>query len=335
MRKQTTNSSPNIKCTMKLMPHRVIRATQLIAGYSHVNTKLGINLGENQRKNIVRVKCTTSSWLLVVGSWLMVLLAINYQLPTINSTVHAASIAEGYPSEANLIEGTLVTLSNNVPPQVELANVNNQQFLVGVVEKTGESLLTLNKDGSSVLVATSGEVTAFVSDLGGDIKVGDSIGTSWINGVGMRADVNSPQKLLGVALESFNAESANTISVEDVDTTAGSTSAKVGKIAIRLYEREVGSNIGGEQPSALEKLAIRIAGKDVSFARVVAAFGLFTISAIISGVFLANAIRSSLISLGRNPLAHSQIFATLTQVSGVSIGLILLGSAIAYVVLII
>jgi hypothetical protein len=136
-----------------------------------------------------------------------------------------------------------------------------------------------------------------------------------------------------VALEGFNADTAEAIELTEVETADGTKDARIGKIAIRLFEREVGPDTG-QGLSNLEEFALRLAGQHVPFSRIVAAFGLFTISVIISGVFLANAIRSSLISIGRNPLAHSSIFNTLMQISGVSIALILVGSMLAYVVLI-
>lgn len=278
-----------------------------------------------QGKPIVRVLITT---LFILP--LLQLLSPNSHLPAVN----ASSLAEGYPTSENLIEGALVVLSNETPPRVGLANLNNSEYLVGVVERDGEGLITLNKDGAEVLVATSGEIFAFVSDVNGDINPGDFIGTSWINGVGMKEERIQEQKLLGVALESFNDETTEFIEVESVETANGTKDVRVGKIAVRLFEREVGPDQGGSL-STLEEFAFRLAGQDVPFSRIVAAFGLFTISVIISGVFLANAIRSSLISIGRNPLAHSPIFNTLMQISGVSIALILIGSLLAYVVLII
>lgn len=275
-----------------------------------------------QGKNFVRVLITT----LVFAFFLSPI----SQLPT---PTHASSLAEGYPTSDNLIEGALVVLSNETPPSVSLANLNNSEYLVGVVEDDGEGLITLNKGGAEVLVATSGEIFAFVSDLNGDIAPGDFIGTSWINGVGMKAERVTEQKLLGVALEGFNADVAEAIDITEVETAGGAKDARISKIAVRLLEREVGPDTG-QGLSNLEELALRLAGQHVPFSRIVAAFGIFTISVIISGVFLANAIRSSLISIGRNPLAHSSIFNTLMQISGVSIALILVGSMLAYVVLI-
>lgn len=284
-----------------------------------LNNILGIKFKQLQRINIVRVILTTYV-LFTVLVW---------PLPA-----GGASIAEGYPAENNIVEGALVSLSDDTPPKVQLAHLNNGEYLIGVIENSGQSLLTLNKTGAKVIVATSGEVVAFVSNLGGDIKPGDFIGPSWINGVGMRAEAVSEQKLVGVALRGFDADSPNTVSVPDVETDGGKQTAIIGKIPVKLFDKELGPE-GVPQPTALEQIVTKLVGRPVSFARTVAASALFIISVVIAGVFLANAIRSSLISIGRNPLSHSPIFNTLTQIAGVAIGLVLIGAAVAYVILII
>lgn len=329
---EQTNQHKRIGCTMGLMVEHPTRNYPLPIQNRNAqqkHTTLSIMNRQEQYNKVARVINTTSSWFFVIGVLLMVNL-----LPILSMSVgvSAASISEGYPSDESHPEGSLVVLSNTTPPTVELADLNNSQYLVGVIENDGKSLVTFNKDGADLLVSTSGEVYAYVSDLAGNITAGDFIGTSWISGVGMKAESITEQKLLGIALEVFD-ENSQAIEIADVETADGNKTARVGKIAVRLFEREIGPD-EGSQPSSLERLALRIAGKDVPFARVIAAFGLFTISVIISGVFLANAIKSSLISIGRNPLAHSPIFNTLTQISGVSIGLVLIGAALAYVVLI-
>lgn len=263
-----------------------------------------------------------------------VLVLITTYINLLPLLVSAASSAEAYPSDGNLLEGTVVSLSNSDPPKAQLANLNNSQFLIGVIEDNGKSLLTFEKNNASVVVATQGEIAVYVSDLGGRIQPGDFIGASWISGVGMRATALGEQKLLGVALEEFSSENAGAVKVDNIATNEGEKSTYVGKIAVRLFDKELGLD-GRAQPSAIEKLAAKLVGKEVSFTRTVAAAGLFIISVIVAGVFLANAIRSSLISIGRNPLSHSPIFNTLSQIAGVSIGLVLIGAAVAFIVLIV
>lgn len=250
------------------------------------------------------------------------------------ASVSAGSIAEGYKAEGQYLPGMVVSLSETSPPTVELAHISNSDYLVGVIENPQDSLLAINNDSADTNVAVTGEAYAFVSDVNGDIQAGDFIGTSWINGVGMLASYTSEQKLLGIALEDFVGSIDGSRSVEGIETPAGSEETNFGTIAIRLFEREVGP-ANQQSVSAIEQFVFRLAGSEVPLARVALAVGLFFVTVIIAGVFLANAIRGSFISLGRNPLASDSIFSSLMQVSGASIGLLMIGALISYVVLII
>lgn len=264
---------------------------------------------------------------------LLSILGLYLSVMLISPVVLAGSLSEGFPTADNYPNGTLVSIRNTVPTSVELANLNNNDYLLGTVESEGDSLLTISGSNSTVYVATSGDVQAFVSDVNGEVKKGDFVGSSWISGIGMKADKDSQQKLLGIALQSFSDVADSAVKFANIETPTGEVSAKVAKIAIRLFDREIGPALN-QQTSALENFASKITGKEVAFARIFAALALFVVSLIISGVFLSNAIRGSFISLGRNPLASSSIFASLMQVSGVSISLVLIGALIAYLVLI-
>lgn len=258
------------------------------------------------------------------------LLSIPYTLYPIPS--HAASISEGYPSGDSLPLGAMVSISQTEPITVELADINNNSYLTGVVAGENDSLLNINRNGTTTYVAVSGDTSVFVSDINGPITAGDFVGSSWISGVAMRSDTSSKQRLLGVALEDFSADSQDKREFEDIETPSGTQDALVGKIAVRLFDRDIGADPTSQ--SGLEVLAQRIAGKDVAYARVLMASGLFALSVLVSGIFLSNAIRGSFISLGRNPLASSTIFSSLLQVSGTSIALVIIGAFLAYVVLI-
>lgn len=249
----------------------------------------------------------------------------------------ASSLSERFPSNENYPNGTIVSIGSESPSSVNLADITNTDFVVGVVEDDESGLLSITREQGNISVALSGEVEVFVSDVNGPIAQGEFVGTSWIRGVGMKSLENTDQKLIGIALEAFDENSPGSIEVNDIETPSGTQSANVGKIALRLFDRQVGSEFSSEdsETTALERFAARVAGKEVLFARVVAATVLFMVSAVVGGVFLANAIRGSFISLGRNPLASSSIYANLIQVSGVSIGVIFIGTVLAYFVLVI
>lgn len=279
-----------------------------------------ISLYHKHYNKIVRVVLTTIYIMLPFMGW---------------SVVYSGSISEGYPTRSNFPNGTMVSIQNGDPSTIEASNVNNSDYLAGVVLSGRDSLVNIKKVNEDIQVATNGEVAVYVSDINGDIAAGDFISASWISGVGMkaRAERSTEQKMLGVALSDFNKSSTGAREFKDITTPTGVTSAYVGKIAVKLFDRDVGPDTQAQR-TGLELLAARLAGKEVAFIRILAATGLFIISVIISGVFLANAIRGSFISLGRNPLASGSIFSSLMQVSGTSIALVLIGAAISYILLI-
>lgn len=250
-----------------------------------------------------------------------------------SGSLFAGSLSEGFPTRNDYPNGTVVSIYNKSPDTIELSNVNNSDYLAGVVEPEGSGLLTIRDSNSKVYVATSGETEVFVSDINGEINKGDFVGASWISGVGMRAEKDSQQKLLGIALQSFSEVSSSAVEAKNIKTPNGEKDALIGKIAVRLFDREVGPNMF-EDNTPVEKFANKLAGKEVAFARILASIGMFTLSVTISGIFLANAIKGSFISLGRNPLASGSIFTSLMQVSGVSISLVLVGALVSYLLLI-
>lgn len=268
---------------------------------------------------------------------LSVLSFVLLQLALTSGSVGAATFSEGAISPEDLVEGTLVSLITTEPVSVEAADVNTGNYLAGVVVEEGSGLIVSDTEDSTLYIATEGVVSAFVSDVNGEIKAGDFIGASWIKGVGMKVleEENVDQKVIGVALQDLNVEDDYSFYVEKVETLDGDREARVGNISIKLFPRDVGPYFASDQPSGLEEFASKLAGKDVSFIRITAALLLFGVSVGAAAIFMSNAIRGSLKSIGRNPLASQSIISTLTQVSTVSIGLIVFGAAVAYVVLVV
>jgi len=264
--------------------------------------------------------------------------ALSFALLALILPVSASSFSEGIAaSSGDYVNGTLVSLITTEPASIELADVNTSNYLAGVVEPEGQGLLVSDVEGSDVYIATLGVVTAFVNDLNGEIKAGDFIGASWIKGVGMKAleNTDTDQKVLGIALQDQETTDQYSYTVEDVKTPQGIKTARVGKISIKIFPRDVGPYFSASDKSGLEEFASNLAGREVPFVRIVTALMLFSVAVVISGVFMTNGIRGGLTSLGRNPLASQSIFTTLTQISVVSVGLILVGAAVAYAVLVI
>lgn len=250
-------------------------------------------------------------------------------LPT---TVLAGSIGEGFTGAGKFTAGTAVSINKDNPEDIALAEVANSDYLLGVVQESGDNLLTFSKDGSRVTVAVSGQVAVFASDANGVIKKGDFVGASWLQGVAMRSNVTDERKMLGVALEDFDVAAAKEYG--EIETPSGKRSVKVAPLVVRLFDRETSPGQTAAR-TGLESFVNKLVGRDVSFARVLIGVLVFGISMVVCALFVYSAIRSSFISIGRNPLASSSIYSSLLHVSLLSTGIVLIGTSLAYIVLVV
>jgi hypothetical protein len=242
----------------------------------------------------------------------------------------ASTIAEEFTSNSQIEIGSLVSLMKDDPKQVETSSIAGNDYLLGVVAESNASSVTYAKGGSKVSVALSGEVKAFVSDANGIVAKGDFVGASWLEGVGMKSNTGDEHKLLGVALEDYDPASAQEYG--EIDTPDGVKTISIDTINVRLFEKN-SSEAAVTSSSGLEGLLSQIAGKNVSLAKIIACLVIFIMSVLVSGFFVSSSIRGSFISIGRNPLASSSIYHSLLHVTSVSVIIILIGTALSYVVL--
>ena len=240
----------------------------------------------------------------------------------------ASTISESYPG-GDFTVGTIVSLKEDNPQEIELANVNNSQYIFGVVTEADEAILAFTTSGNRANVATFGEVLTYVSDINGDIKEGDFIVASQINGVGMRAGDRSGN-VLGVASADFDENSTLAMVYDLVDLDKEVT---IGPIPVRLLARDVSASDGSDDVTALEELGEKLVGKPVTLIQIIVAVALFMMTLGISGVILYSAIRGSFKSIGRNPLASKSIFSSLFQIVVVSITVMLIGLFAGYLIL--
>ena len=102
------------------------------------------------------------------------------------STALAASpnISRSYLAYGSVSNGSLVSLLPGKSDNVEEANTANGSRLIGVVVQSNESLLAVNPSNTSVQVATDGVANVLVSNVNGNINVGQQVSVSPFNGVG-------------------------------------------------------------------------------------------------------------------------------------------------------
>lgn len=241
-------------------------------------------------------------------------------------------VGEEFIAGDKLVIGSIVSIDKDNPESIELSHIDNSEYLLGVVVDGAENSVTFSKENSQTTVALSGEVDVFVNDANGEVKAGDFVGASWLEGVGMKSLDANKQKLLGIAVEDYDSKSAKIYG--EIDTTEGSKTVSIDAVKIRLFDKE-GFAETVDSRGGLEELLSNVAGKQISYAKVLASSILFIVTLLVSGMFIVSSIRGSFISIGRNPMASATIYKSLLHVSGLSVLVLIVGTALTYVVLVI
>lgn len=241
----------------------------------------------------------------------------------------ASSIAQGFQtSDKSVVPGALVSLKGNTPNTVELSTVSNLEQLIGVAGSS--SLIELSNGAASVQVVTSGVTSTLVSDINGDIKNGDKITASPIEGVGMKATTST----LVVGTAQANLSSAKTETRTITDKSGHEATVSIGAIAVqvdKVFYEPSGQNTF--LPSSFQNFANSLAGHQVSAVRIVIAtlLVLLLFAAVI--ILLYSAVRSSIISIGRNPLSENAVRKSLLEVGLTIVGVLAFTVITIYLIL--
>jgi hypothetical protein len=240
------------------------------------------------------------------------------------------SISQGYSTSDKLSLGSIVSLQPNVSDRVVAASTSNADSVLGVVIDANNSLLSLSNDQETqVQVATSGTVQVLVSDINGPIVRGDHITASPINGVGMKATGNV--RIVGVAQTDLTASGMQqTYTSKDGvkhSVTVGEVPALVN---VSYYFKEADKTI---IPSALQNIANALAGKPVSTLPIIISAAIFLVMLVAVVAIIYTMIRSSIISVGRNPMSQSAIYRDLIQLSLLVLAILAVSLIAIYMVL--
>lgn len=242
-----------------------------------------------------------------------------------------AAINRGYGTDDTALKpGFVVALSEDSSsdePKVERASADQINRVVGVVNNVDNSLITISSGEQAVYVESSGEVDAFVTDAGGDIRRGDFLTLSPLRGILAKATPNQP--IVATALEDFVDDNAQSYTVQ---SETGTTEVLVKQLRINIDQKSASSQ-EAEDTSSLQRLGRSLTGKDVGDVRVLIAIAIFFIVMVVEGTIIYGAISSSIISLGRNPLARGAIKSELVRVLFVTLAVLLLGVVAIYAIL--
>lgn len=243
----------------------------------------------------------------------------------------ANAISQGFFADEDLASGTLVSIkgngSNTIIVPAELENNN----IAGVVVDKHDSTVALSESENQVQVTTNGVANLYVTDLYGDIKVGDPIGISPIRGVGAKAISNG--KIVGVAQTNFDASrSTRTVSVKKAN--GDTVEAKVGSVmvAVQIGYYAVSAE-EGQRTTGLQQLGGNLAGKPVSAVKVLISLIIALTGTIAAAIILYGGVKSGFTAVGRNPLARLSIFNGLKRISIFSLSIFIIALMVGYAIL--
>ncbi|MHB1865153.1 MAG: hypothetical protein ACYCPS_03250 [Candidatus Saccharimonadales bacterium] len=229
-------------------------------------------------------------------------------------SVNAASpnISRSYNSTSVLPVGSIVSLSPGSSTNVEESNQSNAQRLVGVVVQSSQSLLAVNPTSGKVQVATSGTVNTLVSTVNGNISVGQDVAVSPFNGVGMKA--NSGDRVVGIAITSFNSNTAGATSEQVKDSFGNVHHITVGYVRLTIAVGTMNSSNFSIQ--SLQQFVESLTGHPISVLRLIISLVVAFIAILSIVTLIYASIYGSIVSIGRNPLAKLAVFRTLSSVIG-------------------
>jgi hypothetical protein len=250
----------------------------------------------------------------------------------VSATVYASTlISQGYLTNSNISVGSIVSLEKNTTNYVDIATISNSDNIFGVVISNGSSQVSLSSSqGNQVQVATNGVEQILVSNINGDIAVGDPITISPIDGVGMKATSNA--KVVGISQDSFP---NNTSTTETFTNKSGQKqTAQIGEVPtlvnVAYYYKQPNKTL---IPTAIQNIANALASKTVSTVPILISAGIFIVTLVVVVSIIYSMIHSSIIAVGRNPMSQSAVYRNITQLSALVIVIIVIAVISIYMIL--
>ena len=236
-------------------------------------------------------------------------------------------VSQSYLTDKTIPLGSLVALDGDSADKVIPADPDSVKNLIGVTINDSTPLVLTSGNSNSALVATSGIAPTLVSNLNGEIELGDQITASPIAGVGMKATTNT--KVIGVAQSQVSSKKTETVNVNGKDEEI-----EIGEIRLLVsvgyhYQEPEKTLI----PLALQNIANAMAGKKVDPLPIIISLIIFIVKMIIVISLVYSIVRSSIISVGRNPLAQSAVYRNAIQMSVLVLAIIAVATIAIYLVL--
>lgn len=262
---------------------------------------------------------------LLIGLLLM-LCAVSSTTATVSAIAYAV---ERSTSDGKVLSSGTVVIADGANA-VRPARSREGQYVFGAVAAVTKDSLS----PGMMAVVSSGVVSALVSDINGTIKSGDRIAISSIEGVGMKATTSG--WMIGIAQRDFATIPHEAVKEQVVTSEGKKITVSIKELPVLLsvsyYNPDANTNAKGIAGSVQNTLEA-VAGHPVPADHALLALLIFGIAMILLVTLIYSAVKTSIASIGRNPLAHVQIIASLIKVLATAVGVIIITLGIIYLIL--
>lgn len=242
-----------------------------------------------------------------------------------------AAISQGFKTEGEVTPGAIVSFTDKSKNgAVKAANIDSADRLAGVVAR--KPLVELSGGTQQTQVVISGTVLALVSTINGSVSYGDKIAASPISGVGMKATESG--LIVGTVAQDFSA--AQQVTERKVRDRKGvEQTVKIGLLPVQVNVSYYRAPDDDQTilPAFLQQFVNAVAGRPVGLMRALIALALLVTGFGAATVLIYASVRSSIISIGRNPLSAPAVHRSLFEVGAMSGGILLVMVIAVYLVL--
>lgn len=271
--------------------------------------------------------------LLVVFAALLITLPVSAQAADKDIS---DTFIQNYIADKSVTSGMVVGYKAKDQKLVVPLTNKTARDMLGVVVPVNNTTFTLTSQATGnqqVLVAKSGTYPVLVSTQSGSIKNGDYLTVSALPGIAMKS-TELQENIIGTATAGFDGKK-NAIASATIKNSDGKTvNVTIGSVMVDLRLAPNPKYVRNNSlPGVVTSTANAVANKTVSLIQIYLSMALLTLTFFVVGVIFYGAVRSSIISIGRNPLSKNSVIKGLLKV--LILGLLILGAGLtaSYLVL--
>lgn len=236
---------------------------------------------------------------------------------------------------AVLRPGMLVsaTVNTNV---IAPATPHTAATLAGVVvaeqaDDTQQPLSQAPTNEQMVPVAPDGQVQTLVSTVNGDIRSGDRITVSPLEGIGAKATGNG--WIVGIAQADFSADATDAITADITDSSNATRQVSIGRIPVVVNVTYYAGAAKQGERSAVMAFADSVSGKRATVLALVLSFVVLFVGLVVVGLIVNSTIRGGFSAMSRQPLIRRFIVGSIAQSLLLALFVLLAVFAAAYLIL--